>query len=106
MKGIDPRHNLRANSAENTDDAWHINSNVARTSWSNEAFYRGLAFTPDEYLTVERRLMALLKENDLCKLKGTGQARKIRLSVVYVKFWDTKPCMVKKQTSYGVTIPR
>jgi hypothetical protein len=30
-------------------------------------------------------LMALLKENDFCKLKGMGQARRIRLSVVCVK---------------------
>ena len=50
--------------------------------------------------------MALLKENDLYKLEGTDQERKVKLSVVHDKFWESEECMKKEQKSYGVKIPR
>jgi hypothetical protein len=49
--------------------------------------------------------MTLLKEDDLYKLKGTGQARKMKLASVYDKFWDENDFMAKKKTSCGVEIP-
>jgi len=106
MNAVDSRRNLRATGAEKVNPAWYINNNVARTSWSKEVIYRGLDLTLDEYTAADARLMALLKENDLYQLKGTGQGQKIKLDPVYIKFWKEHDFMEKRKASYGVEIPR
>jgi hypothetical protein len=97
MNAVHFRHNLRANGAEKINAAWHITNNVARTSWSKEVIYRGVDLALDENTAADSRLMSLLKEDDLYKRKGTGQAQKIKLTSVYERFWHEHDFIAKRK---------
>jgi len=105
MNSVDARHHLRANGAEHVTAAWYINNHMPITSWSKDVIYRGFDLTLDEFLVAEAQLVTLLKENELWKLKGTGQERKIKLWEVIKSFEANCGFWNKDTTSYGVEIP-